>query len=146
MTCTLRAVTRDTLGAVVALAVTDGQQGFVAPNVFSLAQAAVMPEMVPRAVYADETLVGFVMYGFDADEDAYCISRLMIDRAYQGKGYGRQAMALALADIRARAPKRDVCYISFEPHNTAARALYESLGFAPDGRVEDGELVYRLTL
>ena len=146
MTVSLRAVTGDTLDAIVALAVADSQRGFVAPNVYSLAQAAVMPELVPRAVYADETPVGFVMYGFDAEEDAYCISRLMIDSAYQGKGYGRQAMALVLMDIRAREPRRDACFISFEPHNTAARALYESFGFVPDGRVEDGELVYRLTL
>ena len=146
MTVSLRAVTGETLDAVVALAVADSQRGFVAPNVYSLAQAAVMPELVPRAVYADETPVGFVMYGFDAEEDAYCISRLMIDSAYQGKGYGRQAMALVLMDIRAREPRRDACFISFEPHNTAARALYESFGFVPDGRVEDGELVYRLTL
>ena len=146
MTVSLRFVIFDTLDAVAALTVAAPQRGFVAANLYSLAQAAVMPGQIPRAVYADETPVGFVMYGFDTDEDAYCISRLMVDQAYQGKGYGRQAMALVLDDIRARQPRRGFAYISFEPHNTAARALYESLGFVPDGRVEDGELIYRIAL
>lgn len=146
MTVTLRAITRDTFEDIISLAVADSQKGFVAQNIYSLAQAAVIPQYLPRAVYADETPVGFVMYGFDAEEDAYCISRLMIDKAQQGKGYSRQAMALMLDDIRSREPKRSVCYISFKPQNAAARALYESLGFVPDGREECGELVYRLTL
>ena len=37
-------------------------------------------------------------------------------------------------------------YISFEPENAIAKALYESLGFVPDGRVLYGEVVYYLAL
>lgn len=146
MTVTLRPITRETLDDIISLAVADGQAGYVAQNIYSLAQAAVIPQYIPRAVYAGETPVGFVMYGFDAEEDAFCINRLMIDKAHQGKGYGRQAMALMLRDIRAAQPKRAVCYISFKPQNAVARALYESLGFVPDEREECGEPVYRLTL
>ena len=58
----------------------------------------------------------------------------------------RRAMELVIADIRTRQPKRDVVYISFKPKNLAARALYETLGFEPDGREEDGETIYRLRL
>lgn len=146
MTVALKPVTADTLDSVIALTVAEGHRGFVAANVYSLAQAAVMPEMIPRAICVDGVPVGFVMYGFDATENAYCISRLMVDKAHQGKGYGKQAMALVVADIRAQSPARPVVYISFEPHNTAARTLYERLGFVPDGREEDGETVYRLDL
>lgn len=146
MRVTLEIITRDTFDAVIALRVAESQQGFVATNLFSLAQAAVIPQYLPRAICADGLPMGFVMYGFDAEEDAFCISRLMIDSSHQGKGYGRLAMALVLADIRTREPKRDVVYISFKPANTAARALYESLGFVPDGRQEDGETIYRLQL
>ena len=35
-------------------------------------------------------------------------------------------------------------YISFELENAGAKGLYESLGFTPDGRIIDGEIVYCL--
>lgn len=35
-------------------------------------------------------------------------------------------------------------YLSFEPAHEAARELYEKLGFVADGRVIDGEIVYKL--
>lgn len=146
MTVTLRPVDRDNLSAVLALSVTDAQLRFVAPNILSLAQAAAIPEFCPRAVYANETPVGFVMYGFDGEENAFCIDRLMIDRAFQGKGYGREALRLTVEEIRNVQPKRGVIYLSFVPGNEAAQTLYASFGFVPDGRVSDGELVYRLTL
>ena len=139
MTVSLRPVTSDTLDAVAALTVAAPQRGFVAANLYSLAQAAVMPGQIPRAVYADETPVGFVMYGFDTDEDAYCISRLMVDQAYQGKGYGRQAMALVLDDIRARQPRRGFAYISFDTQffhglKTDVDQAFICYWFARDGR------------
>ncbi|MCX5977532.1 MAG: hypothetical protein NTV33_12100 [Coprothermobacterota bacterium] len=43
------------------------QKGFVADNVFSIAEAKVHSTFVPLAIYADQSLVGFTMYGFDPD-------------------------------------------------------------------------------
>lgn len=142
-TCTLRPVNRTNLSAVLDMKVSEAQQRFVAPNILSLAEAAAMPEMRPRALYAEDTLVGFAMYGFDEEENAYCIDRLMIDPAYQGKGYGREALRLMVDEIQAAAPERRIIYISFIPDNTVAKSLYERFGFVPDGREVDGEIVYR---
>ena len=146
MTVTLRPVTRGNLSAVLDLQVSVEQRRFVAPNVLSLAQAAVMPEMRPRAVYADDVPVGFVMYGLDAEENAFCIDRLMIDAAHQGRGYGCEALRLAVVEIRGEAPARPVVYLSFIPDNAAAEALYRRFGFVPDGREAGGETVFRLDL
>lgn len=146
MTVTLRTVNRDNLSAVLDMKVAQEQERFVAPNILSLAQAAAMPEMRPRAVYTDETPVGFVMYGFDEEENTICIDRLMIDSTQQGKGYGREALRLTVEEIRQAKPIRDVIYLSFVPDNTAAQTLYEHFGFVPDGRVADGEKVYRFNL
>lgn len=54
----------------------------------------------PFGIYDDDTPVGFLMVGYDTDdywEDApaiangnYNLWRLMIDKRYQGKGYGRK--------------------------------------------------------
>ncbi len=132
---------------VLDLSVSPEQKDFVASNQYSLAQAYVMPECVPLALYAENRPVGFAMYSLDLEDHQYWIYRLMIDQRYQGVGYGREAMLLLIAHIRGLADEEhDRIYISFEPENAAARALYESLCFVPDGRVLYGETVYFLAL
>ncbi|MEQ8675182.1 MAG: hypothetical protein RLP44_20765 [Aggregatilineales bacterium] len=43
----------------------EGQERFVAPNVYSLAEAAYEDEYFPCGIYADEHMIGFLMYGCD---------------------------------------------------------------------------------
>lgn len=129
--------------SILDLSVTDEQRHFVASNMYSLAQAFVQPECVPLALYAENKPVGFVMYALDEDDHEYWIYRLMIDKRYQRLGYGREAMRMLIERIQADEEHR-VIYISFEPENIAAKTLYESLGFVPDGRIEYGEVVYKL--
>ena len=63
----------------------------------------------------------------------------MIDENFQNKGYGRQAVELALNIIRAcPCGKADFCWLSYEPENTVARSLYASFGFVETGE-KDGE-------
>ena len=125
--------------SVLDLSVSAEQRDFVATNQYSLAQAYVQPECVPLALYAE--------YSLDADDHQYWIYRLMIDQRYQGVGYGREAMELLINRIRGLSDEEHACiFISFEPENSTAKALYESLGFVPDGRVLYGEVVYVLNL
>lgn len=140
----LREINADNFKKVIKLSVFDEQKNFVASNTYSLAQAKIYPECVPLAVYNDDDMVGFVMYGTDPDDNnEYWISRLMIDKKYQKMGYGKAAMQLVLSAICSD-KEHDKVYISFEPENTGAKALYEQLGFSPDGRVIEGEVVYCL--
>jgi diamine N-acetyltransferase len=97
------------------------------------------------AAYADDMPVGYVMYGFDPDTRDWWIVRLMVAHDQQGKGYGRAIMQAVIAQLSAQ-PGCDAIHISFVPENAAARALYSSLGFVDTGRIEDGEVVYRLAL
>ena len=54
----------------------------------------------------------------------------MIDKKYQGRGYGRKAMELALEFIRTwPSGKKKHCWLSYEPENKLARELYASFGF-----------------
>lgn len=107
--------------------------------------------MLPFGIYCDETPVGFVMIGYDEIRDgeirgvkgfAYSIRRFMIDERYQKKGYGRAALRLALDHIAAR-PKgpAESVYLSYEPENGTAAALYRSFGFAETGDTDEGELI-----
>ena len=61
-TISLREITRETLRDVLRLKVAPEQEKFVATNAVSIAQAHFYPETAWfRAIYADDTPVGFVM-------------------------------------------------------------------------------------
>jgi diamine N-acetyltransferase len=95
------------------------------------------------AIYDDDVAVGFTMYCLDPVDREYWIFRLMVDERHQSKGYGRKAMELLMERIR-KDKEHHRIFISFEPDNLWAKKLYASLGFVPDGRVVDGEIVYQL--
>ena len=61
----------------------------------------------------------------------------------QSKGYGRQALAMVLERIRQDKAHHRV-YLSCNSDNAWGRALDESVGFRPDGRMVHGEIVYQL--
>lgn len=150
----------DNFWALTKLAVAEGQEDFVASNAFSLAEAcAVLSEgrfVQPFGIYADDTPVGFAMVGHNAFvnedcpasyRDSYYLWRLMIDQRWQGRGYGRQAVAQLLDWVRSfpdgPAP---LCAVSYEPSNTAAKALYSSFGFRLNGEWDDDEEIAVLPL
>jgi diamine N-acetyltransferase len=60
----------------------------------------------------------------------------MIDRAYQGRGYGRAAIEQVIARLAAQ-PGCDEILISYKPGNDAARQLYASLSFVEQKVDED---------
>ena len=146
MSIELKEVNRDNFSEVLKLDVDESQRGFVAPNVKSIAESKVYDIFHPRAIYKEDELIGFLMYGQDDGKtDDVWIIRFMIDKAYQGKGYGKAAMISVINEMKARYNKDNI-YLSFEPENTVAQKLYESLGFVDTGRVEHGELVYCLEM
>lgn len=139
----LKEIDRNNFFDVIKLRVAEEQSEFVATNLFSLAQAKAFPECVCLAIYNDDVLMGFTMYCMDEEDHEYWIYRLMIDTKHQSKGYGKAAMELLIERIKEDIQHR-VIYISFEPENVWAKHLYEKLGFEADGRVIDGEVVYKL--
>ena len=144
MTMTLREITRENWEQCVRLTVGPEQERFVASNAVSLAQSKYEPEWIPLAVYDDDEMVGFVMYGVYRDDGKYWILRVMVDRSFQGKGYGRATMRLLLERLRA-IPGCDKVAISYEPENDTARRLYANFGFRETDEVIEGETVARLS-
>jgi diamine N-acetyltransferase len=150
MSITLRELTRETWEECVDLDVAEDQREFVSSNLVSLAEAQFYPGTVCRAVYAGEAMVGFVMYGPDAEyapdePGAYAFVRLMIDRHHQGHGYGRAAIAAVIEAVR-NIPESRVLYTSYVPENIHAGRLYQAAGFQPTGRMLDGEIITALPL
>ena len=146
MSIELKEVDRSNFDAVVKLDVGESQRGFVAPNVNSIAEAKIYDNFHPRSIYAEGELVGFLMYGQDDGKtDDVWLIRLMICKAYQGKGYGKAAMISVINEMK-DLYNMDKVFLSFQPDNTLAQKLYEKLGFNYTGRVEHGEMVYCLEL
>ncbi|HZI19076.1 MAG TPA: GNAT family N-acetyltransferase [Pyrinomonadaceae bacterium] len=145
MAVTLRDINRENFDRCVKLEVREDQKGFVAPNVYSIAQSRVEPTYTPQVIYDGEEVVGFVMYGYDEEEGCHWVARLMIDKEHQGKGYGRAAMAEVVRRLGAEPECREIA-LSVEPGNAAAQKFYESLGFVMTGEVSHGEVVMRLRL
>lgn len=155
----LRKITLENRRAIFNLEVSDEQRRFVASNLSSMASCYVLAtnggHPFPFAIYADEQPVGFVMltYGITGYElpsiadDSYCILRLMIDKQYQNRGYGRETMKKVLEFIRTfpAGPAR-YCWIPYGVDNSAAKKLYESFGFRDNGEFCDNEPITVLRL
>jgi diamine N-acetyltransferase len=141
-------VTEDNWEAVVDLELDEAQEYLVASNAYSLAESKFDPDARPRAVYAGKRVVGFLMYEVRKAKDKSrkaSIYRFMIDRKYQGKGYGREALAQALDEIKA-VPRMKKISIRYMAENPIAKAFYGSFGFVEIGRDEDDEVVAELKL
>ncbi|MCB2300316.1 GNAT family N-acetyltransferase [Clostridium tagluense] len=150
MNILLKEVTSDNWMDCVHLKVSEAQKHFVATNSFSLAQSKYEPDFTPMCIYDDETMVGFVMFGIDEDEDKnvddeFWICRFMIDEKFQGKGYGKKSMAKIIEYI-GNNYNYDEVYLSEVPENEVAKGLYKSFGFEFTGEVEDEEEVMVLKL
>jgi diamine N-acetyltransferase len=143
----LREVTAETVGQVCELSDTlsDSQKKMVAPNAYSIAQAHFEKNAWFRAVYADETPVGFVMLYDDADKDRVYLWRFMIAGEHQGKGYGRRALELVLEHARRRPNAREIT-ASYVPIEGGAGPFYRKLGFEPTGAMDGEEVVIRRSL
>ena len=70
----LEEITADNLEDVLKLKVSKNQENFVSTTAYSLAQAYVYRENTyPFAIYADYTLVGFIMFGFSKSKKHYTL-------------------------------------------------------------------------
>lgn len=145
-TITLQEITRENAREIIRLKVSEVQEQFVASNVISLAQAYFERDHAWfRAIYADETPVGFVMLYDDPREPVYFLWRFMIDERYQGLGYGRKALNLLIQHVKTR-PAATEIKVSYVPKDGNPGPFYAKLGFTETGEVEGDEKVMKLTL
>ena len=163
----LEKVTFDNVDAIVRLRVAKEQRDYVASNDWSLIHAycslAEGKPVFPFGIYNGKTLVGFIMFNYDNDwtgyerdawlnSDAYkfyagkpyyYLWRFMIDKRFQKRGYGREALTQALDFIRTfPCGEAQYCVLSYEPENEVAKRFYSSFGFVElnePGYYEDGD-------
>jgi diamine N-acetyltransferase len=134
----LAPVTYDMLRKVAALKVKPSQEGFVAPNALSIAEAYFVPEHWFRAVMVEGAIVGFVMIYTKVEEECVYLWRFMIDGPAQGEGYGKEAIRAVLREIQTW-PGVNGLRLSFQRGEGGPEGFYKSLGFRLTGREIDGE-------
>lgn len=149
----LREVTGENVKSVMALSDTlsPDQYELVAPNTVSLAHAYVYRDVAwPRAVYLDETPIGFVMLNkdckyFDSEtvNGAY-LWRFMIASDYQGKGYGKAVINL-LVDMLKEEGKKHFKVTSMLSEGSP-KEFYEKQGFVNTGEMQGDELILFMEL
>ena len=151
MSVTLRDITGDNYFQVLELKISPEQEAakFVSPVVRSLADAWFYREegiTYPKAIYAKDDLVGFIMYDLDPESQQVFIWRFLIDQRYQGKGYGRQTIETVLAMAKEQAQMTKVV-ADYVDGNEPMKKILLNLGFEETGfnkEINEHIMVYQL--
>ncbi|MEK4759872.1 GNAT family N-acetyltransferase [Viridibacillus sp. FSL E2-0187] len=118
---------------------------FVASNALSIVQAQFEKTWITKAIEMDGQLIGFTMYGFSEEQNFFELCRIMIDRKFQGNGYGPKAILLVVEEMKKLEGCNEI-YLSTEPNNERGKSIYEKLGFENTGRIVENEELYCLKL
>lgn len=145
-------ITAENYGAVARLTTHKSQERFVAPMLWSFANALFPEEengapVVPwmRAISADDELAGFVMLALSTEHhpDPY-LWRLLIDRRHQRRGIGRRALDLVESEMRERGDSS--LYVSWAEGKGSPGPMYLARGYEPTGEIHEGEVEARKRL
>lgn len=138
---TLREITNENLFAILKLsnALTPPQKHMVATNALSIAEAHYDAEAWYRAIYADETPVGFLMLHDTPEGWGYFLWRLMVAAPYQRMGFARRAIDLLIEYVKTR-PGATTLATSCGEGLGSPEGFYRRLGFVRDGKMYDDEV------
>jgi len=140
----LEKIVRENFHDVIDLELEEAQEKYLPSNVYSIAESTLSSLFHPRAISADDKIVGFAMYQFgemgEFDEEDCTVWRFMIDKNHQNTGIGTIAMGLLLDDIKAH-QRCKLVDIYYDPNNLAAKKLYASYGFKEVGERDDGDVI-----
>lgn len=133
----LELVNKDNFDQVLDLEVAPKDQRRVASVEYSLAQAWLYRDsevLFPYAVKSGQLTVGFLLLSYQPMENSYYIWRLLIDKEYQNRGYGKEVIRhiLSLAKEDSSCQKVSVNYVI---GNHKMRYILEKLGFQSVGIV-----------
>lgn len=138
-----------TIVAANSLTLRPGQEQFVTPTSYAIADAYINPATTwSRVVLDDDEVVGFIRANFDPEaEQEYfrsCIWRIHVAAEAQGHGVGRFAV-LGVAD-EARRRGSDRLTVIWESGEAGPEDFFRSVGFRVIGQTQYGENIGALEL
>ena len=132
------------------------QKDYVGDNFKSMAYAyaTVMEGKYAKAfgIYDGDESIGFLLIGHNSYDfvgcpktlkHSYDLWRIMIDKDYQGKGYGKSAAELLIKILKNANPNKPI-KLAVDKNNTKAHKLYTSLGFKETIEKDGEDLVFVL--
>ncbi|WP_010297987.1 GNAT family N-acetyltransferase [Clostridium senegalense] len=140
MSVKIKDVTQKNWREVEKLRVGENQREFIEPNSYSLAQSCFEPEWKSVALYCDNLLVGYAMYGMEKTIGNVWIDRFMIDKDFQGKGYGSQCIKALINHVKNIYNCNEI-RLSTHLNNKFAQKFYEKIGFKINGEIDSNEQV-----
>ena len=140
----LRRITSKTVRNICELTVSNVQKGLVTPNAISIAEASFYKNAWFRAIYADDTPVGFIMLHVTPKYGKYYLWRFMIDSKYQHLGYGRKALEMVISQIK-KNPKANAITLSLVRREGSAESFYRKFGFEFTGKIEHDQHIMKLS-
>ncbi len=141
----LQEITEDSLSDILSLEVDEDQEHLITNNAKSIAQAHFSRYSWMRAIYADEVPIGFVLLYLDPDKPHYEVWRFMIDKAFQGKGYGKAAMEQIIDFLNDLPDCREI-YLSYVPEKGNSAWFFKAMGFFDTGEFHGNEREMKLEL
>ncbi|HEM2741732.1 GNAT family N-acetyltransferase [Streptococcus suis] len=130
----LELVNKDNFDQVLDLEVAPRDQRRVASVEYSLAQAWLYREeghLLPYAVKSGQRIVGFVLLSIQEDK-SYYVWRLLIDRHYQNRGYGKEVIRQVIG-LAKENPSCHTITMNYVIGNHKMRYILEKLGFQSVG-------------
>ncbi|WP_434120903.1 GNAT family N-acetyltransferase [Salinicoccus roseus] len=124
-------INEDNFWKVINMEVSEDQAGFVAPNVKSLAESYLYrndDDVIPYAIQDQDEVVGFILIDIDAEKREFMIWRMMIDKRYQKRGYGKQTIQKAI-DMAGKSGEYDILVADYVKGNEVMGKLLKSIGF-----------------
>ena len=134
----LTTVNEDNWEEVASLSVKDSQKDYLAPAIGILARGYVYRNCNPRifVIENDEIIVGVALVReFDEEPLGYDLQQFMIDKRYQGKGYGSQALELILKELKIE-HHYDHVEVCVKKTDLPAINLYKKYGFVDSGYID----------
>lgn len=146
---TLEELSGRTIVAANNLTLKPGQEAFLAPPSYAVAEAYFAPDTHwPRVVLDADEVVGFIRGHFDQQtsqpEFQSCIWRIHIAAEAQGRGVGRFAVEALAAEARSRGFGR--LTVLWEPGDDGPGEFFHTLGFVDIGETLYGETIAALSL
>lgn len=131
-------ITEENWMDIARLSVADDQQAFLDNPVGILARGYVYRASNARVfgIADDETIVGVALVrNLDEEPACYDLQQFMIDRRFQQKGYGDQALLLILAQLRQEA-KYSCVEVCVHRADSPALRMYAKARFEDTGYID----------
>lgn len=128
---TIKPVTELNYQEILDLKVEKNQESFIESTKECLAEARILSLWNPVGIYNQDQLIGFAMYGEfknEGEKGRVWLDRFLIDKKYQGCGYGEAALELLIMILFNEYSCTKI-YLSLYEENKRAIHIYQKYGF-----------------